>query len=759
MIYRFGPFEFDPGERRLLRDGEDVHLQPKTFETLALLVEKRGLLVTKDELMASLWPEQVVTEHSLTRCIREVRKALGDEASDSRFVETVPKAGYRFVAEVKLGEPVVSSSVSSNQPAAGSRPWPLLVAVLAGGLVWLLWGGPREQAPVQPVLAIAPFENHTDDIDNDLVLRGLVDDIRERMSGSGQVVVVSGGAPDTATAPSMEADAWPEWLEADWLLLGDAREDQKHRFVRLQLLSARHGLAWEEEVRIASGDLLGLAENITARVAESLGLTLPALPRYLATAASVEAISAQHQYLLARGLIAQRNFENLARAIQLLHQVLELKPDHAGAMAALGIAYILSPDQFYPTGVAFQRADGLFDEALEINPDLALAWAGKALSQIAQDGDLDMVRENIDRALSLNPYDADVLAWAANLAGSEGRINDAFDYLSRALRIDPLHTTVAGNLAFNLGRQGRYEQAQALLENTETRLGNHHQFYYFKVSLALASGDLRFALEQAQQAHLDSPRGLFFAGQLARVYSRLQMKDEAYDWISSAKSVNSLQEQYFLAALEVAARFGDTTALVALADSLRAHPGFEEDAPEKSQRWLLEQLLEIHGWLSQCEEVIELAEYRLGGADQLEGKRGSTSGAANLAHWVAFCLQQTGNPAAASGWLETVASQISFMKLNGLGPSTPDMYIEAQNLVLRGQSQEAMALLAEMIQAGWLDEGALRHDPRWKQVSGSEAFLALLAKVADRTSAIRQEVIDAGQLEAFEAARTEAAAE
>lgn len=98
-IHRFGPFEFDAGQRLLTRDGQPVPLMPKTADLLHALLERRGEVVTRAELMRLVWPDTRVEETGLARNIPLLRKALGDEGAESRYIETIPKRGYRFLAE------------------------------------------------------------------------------------------------------------------------------------------------------------------------------------------------------------------------------------------------------------------------------------------------------------------------------------------------------------------------------------------------------------------------------------------------------------------------------------------------------------------------------------------------------------------------------------------------------------------------------------------------------------------------------------
>ncbi len=754
MKYRFGSFELDSAERRLIRGGRELHLQPKTFDTLVFLVENRGRLVAKDDLMDHLWPDQVVTEHSLTRSIREVRKALGDRPAQSEYVETVPKSGYRFVADVsEIREgPADTGHFLAGGPRKSRQAWiaAAIVVLLVGITIWLGWQRPAPSGQAgTPVLAILPFGNLTDESDNDLVMRGVVEDVRARLATSGQLALTSGVSAGALQSLDPQHDRWPELLEADWLLSGQMDSAAKYQFVTLELTSATEGVAWEEEIRIRSGDLIGVAEKIARKVAQTLELNLPAAPRYLTMAADVDSINAHHTYLMARGLLAQRNPANVARAVQLLHEVLELKPDHADALAALGIAYILSPDQYYPIGVAGERANELFDQAIDINPELALAWAGKALLVLVRDGDLDEQRRYIERALELNPFDADALGWAANLAGSEGRIIDAFNYFNRALAVDPLHVTVSGNLSFNLARQGRYDQAEALLATTRSRLGDQPMLVYFEVSIDTAQGKLRSALERSQQAVLDWPDSMFFAGQLATAYARLQMKEEAAEWVDYARDLPGQDEQRFGAALFVWSAFGDKERLADQLETMLAHPDFNDEQPTQSAPAMLGNLIEGYGQLADCAMVERLFGYRFPSLDALEGRRGTFAPIAHLAHWLAWCLQADGRGDEARPWLEMVAGEYAFMRTQGLGDATPAMLVEAQNQLLLGDPEASLRTLESMVEIGWLDQGSLVHDPRWSGLRDNPGFVRLTNTVVRRTSELRDGLRRDGVVAAF----------
>ena len=154
-IHRFGPFTFDSGQRLLFRDGEPVPLMPKTADLLHALLERRGEVVSKAELMKLVWPDAQVEETGLARNISLLRKALGDEGAQSRFIETIPKRGYRFLAEESPADP-------REVRRAARRLGAVLLVLLASGL-FVYWQFYRSSpfvaaSPGAPRMAVIPFE-------------------------------------------------------------------------------------------------------------------------------------------------------------------------------------------------------------------------------------------------------------------------------------------------------------------------------------------------------------------------------------------------------------------------------------------------------------------------------------------------------------------------------------------------------------------------------------------------------------------------
>ena len=198
-VYCFGPFRYDCGQRLLFRDDEMVPLAPKVAETLHVLLERHGTVVEKAELMREVWPDTTVEEIGLARNISQLRKALGDESDSGRYIETLPKRGYRFVAQIQVAEP--DSASSALAPATGPSIWRwrgVLLAAAAAILIlavvyWQFYRPSRYLSSGGQIasIAVAPFECLSPELDCGAFPHGLTDLLVARLTKLDGVHVLS----------------------------------------------------------------------------------------------------------------------------------------------------------------------------------------------------------------------------------------------------------------------------------------------------------------------------------------------------------------------------------------------------------------------------------------------------------------------------------------------------------------------------------------------------------------------------------------
>ena len=371
--YRFGPFQLDVRERRLSRGIEVIPLRLKVFDTLCVLVENAGRLVTKQELLDAVWPETAVEENNLNHNMSVLRKALGEKATGQQYIETVPRVGYRFVAAVEtaeLGTPPMAQCRRSGGAADrrrltlhnllragadGERTLPCspsLSSWPSGGDVVL--SRPRSAHPGavaaltdKDSILIADFANTTGDEVFDGTLRQAV---AVELGQSPFLNVVSeervretlryiGRSPDERVTRDLAREiAQRQGVKA--LLLGSIASLGRHYVISLEAVSAASGetIAREQVEAESRERILARLGEAATRLREKLGESLASIEKFSApieqaTTASLDAFKA---YDLGR----QRHFSGqYFEAIPLYRRAVELDPDFAMAYAALGITY------------------------------------------------------------------------------------------------------------------------------------------------------------------------------------------------------------------------------------------------------------------------------------------------------------------------------------------------------------------------------------------------------------------------------------
>ena len=190
QTYRFGRFRYDAEQRLLFRDGELIPLAPKALDALHVLLERRDRVVTRSELLQALWPDTTVEEIGLARNISLLRKALGDERDTGTYIETIPKRGYRWVAQVTTeDEAVVPAAIRGRR----FRFWiiPAAVLLLAGLVYWQFYRPSRYLPAAAVSLAVVPFEPLSGELDRDTWAAGLNEVLTAQLSRLDRVHVIS----------------------------------------------------------------------------------------------------------------------------------------------------------------------------------------------------------------------------------------------------------------------------------------------------------------------------------------------------------------------------------------------------------------------------------------------------------------------------------------------------------------------------------------------------------------------------------------
>jgi TolB-like protein/DNA-binding winged helix-turn-helix (wHTH) protein len=296
-LYEFGLFRLDAGERLLSRDGESVPLTPKAFDLLLVLVENQGHLLKKGELLKLVWPDTFVEEANLSYNISLIRKVLGDGENGHKFIETVPKRGYRFVAEAQKvqdvldnGELLTEQEAQDIETASRAKItpdrffWPKLrvVAVLAVllaiiiGAAYFVLIALRKTSPVD-VIAVLPFINVSGDQDLEYLSDGLSESLIDRLSQLPGLKVIARNSSFKYKGREVDPQEVAKALGVQAIVTGQVAQRGDSLLVRAELVSARDKTQiWGEQYQRKVGDALALQADISREIAERLYTRLAA---------------------------------------------------------------------------------------------------------------------------------------------------------------------------------------------------------------------------------------------------------------------------------------------------------------------------------------------------------------------------------------------------------------------------------------------------------------------------------------------------
>ncbi|HXE75512.1 MAG TPA: winged helix-turn-helix domain-containing protein [Candidatus Xenobia bacterium] len=511
-VLRFGVFELDRRSGELRRSGVLVRLQPQPFKALAFLASRPRLPVTREELQKEIWGDDVNVdfEQGLNHCIKQVRDALGDDAEAPRYVETLPKIGYRFIAPVeRLGlevepapparpaqtaaPPLAAPLPKSSQAEASSsdnailsvkvrlpsrRPTPpeararrlwlrasvaIAVVLALGVAAYLVWRWPQLRpwisSPAGKVmLVVVPFDNLSAEPEQEYFCQGVTEEITTQL---GRARPDRLGVFARATALQVKGKSITETgrlLKVQYVLEGSCRKAGSSVVITAQLIQVEDEThLWAESYEEKLEDVLAIQREVTRRVVESvIGVLLPAERPKVNP-------DAQDAYWKGRYYWNHRTTSaDLLKSIEFYERAIEADPNYALAHAAMAEAYTLLAAAPYNAALprdAGPRAQAAARRALEIDPNLAEAHAALAQVEFAYEWDWKTAEKEFQRALELNSNYASAHQWYAELLWATQRPDPAYAQIQRAQELDPLSLVIQVSVGRHYYYQHDFERA------------------------------------------------------------------------------------------------------------------------------------------------------------------------------------------------------------------------------------------------------------------------------------------------------------
>ena len=530
-LVRFGTFELELDAGVLHRHGRRVPLQEQPARILGLLVSRPGELVTREELKQLVWTDDTFVEFdaSLNAAITKIRRALGDSATAPRFIETVPKRGYRFLADVRGLQPgsgpgsesshiapraAVAASSAASPDIEARQPLPVvgrarktaLLGIVAATLLsaWLLFPGPapRSPAPLVRSLTVQPFEVRAEEMHPNLGSE-LAMAIGRRL-GRLQTLTVKPWPPGAATA---DPRALSRELGVDARLSGVATRTGQRLAIALRMVSTNGERAlWEDVVDLPLGDLMWLESQIAQRVGAALGVPMSGRERAALARHMTESLDAYQWFLRGRLHFERRTSRDLREAIAAFERATESDPSYALAYAWVANSYVpLSYLGFAPpweTGPAVRAAG---EKALLLDADLSEAHLSLAVALGFQERRWGDAEAAYRRALELDPNYATGHHWYAFFLQILGRFDEALDERRRALEIDPMTPMLGVGLADLYLAMRRPDQA---IDTVEPILERYPRFWFARLVRGQAleqMGRHREALQDFIEAERATP--------------------------------------------------------------------------------------------------------------------------------------------------------------------------------------------------------------------------------------------------------------
>jgi DNA-binding winged helix-turn-helix (wHTH) protein/TolB-like protein/Tfp pilus assembly protein PilF len=452
QIYEFGNFRLEPDERRLLQEGQPVSLTPKAFDTLVLLVERAGHLVEKEELMKALWPDSFVEEANLAQHIWMLRKTLGESDTTGRFIETVSRKGFRFVAPVTnypSGEELETAE-GDEKPAPASEPRLVqrrsripAILIIAGALGLIGYGFIKwmKRAPVASIktIAVLPFKPLNTDSRNESLEMGMTETLITHLGNLKQIVVRPMSAVRKYSDPQQDPIKAGQELQVDAVVDGSIQKAGDRVRVTVRLTNVHDGSTlWIQQFDENFTDIFNVQDSISQRVANSLPLNLNGEDRQRLTKRYTDNPEAFELYLQAQYLWDNRTAENRKRMFAYYEQAIARDPNFALAYVGMADLQItLVGDNAEPFSKVEPDIRRNLAKALEIDP--GLAQARNLLAEVKYQFDFEWAEaeKEFQKALELNTNVASIhLAYGWYLM-TVGRFEEATREMGRAQELDP----------------------------------------------------------------------------------------------------------------------------------------------------------------------------------------------------------------------------------------------------------------------------------------------------------------------------------
>ena len=582
-MYRFDDFLVDPEAWRISRDGQEIHLEPLVLELLIYLIANRERLVTRQELMDTVWGDTVISESALTKAVARLRQALGDDSATHRYLETVRSRGYRFIAAVEEMER--PDTPSGRTPASNNRRGTIVgvAAMIALVVLAVFWAREPEhgtsQAEAIGSLAVLPLHNLTGDTEQDYYVDGLQDLLISELAQLSGLRVTSRQSTIRYRGSQLPATDIANELGVDALVEGSLLREGSKIEVSIQLIDGRSDEhLWAERYARDTPYVFDLVSDMARAIGtEIVSATAPPTSQVpdhgLAGPVDPRAIDA---YALGLMHMDRLTPDGIRFAIERFQEAVDVEPEFALAWGHLAAAYVMQGLRgIAPPRESIEQARAAALRAIEVDPESYIGHSSIGWIRLWT-GDLTRACDSLEEALRLNPSDPFVIHGDADCLMLAGHMDESIARMRELVTISPYSTISNGALAYHLFLARRYEESIAAVNVARERVPGFLMHYTLarvywvqgEFDKALEAERLEFeqrgdtallaALDEGRDA--SGPMGAMRAiaeamvarsnesyvdpFEIGKTFARAGMVDEALHWLNRAFEYGSYEMTY-----------------------------------------------------------------------------------------------------------------------------------------------------------------------------------------------------------------------
>jgi len=478
LHFRFTEYEIDLGQHELRRGGEVVAIEPQVFDLLVHLVRNHDRTVSKDELFDAIWKGRIVSDAALSSRIKAARKAVGDNGDDQVLIRTIQKRGFRFIGKVETEAAALVNEAASaaREPVGAMRAdesEPLREAVVSPGIAPTSPDAAVASRGVKPSIAVMPFDNLSNDRENDYFSYGVMEDLIRLLARNRWLTVISRHSTTAFAEPDFDIRQVGEALSVRYLLVGSVRKTSDTVRINVELVRAADGTQlWADSYNVPLADIFDIQEEMARQISATIEPELAKIEQQLASRKPPGNLDAWECYQRAVWHICAFTPSGFDQAEQFLHRAIEIDPELARAHGALGYLNV-------------QRA--LYREP-HMRPALLEEGLRAARTAVALDERDCMCHFVLGRALCLLR-----------------RNDEAAAALDLAMELNPSYAQAYFGQGFNYLWSGRAIDAEALLDRAtmlSPRDSHVWSFHHVRAWARFALGELEPAARFARQATL-----------------------------------------------------------------------------------------------------------------------------------------------------------------------------------------------------------------------------------------------------------------